>query len=342
VPVHVAIWGGGGITDTHAKAAAQVEGVQIMAIGGANAAKVKAISDRHQASAFSDFDAMIRHRPLDVVMIGTPSAIHADTCIAAARSGLHVLVEKPLDVTTARVDAVISACAEAGVKLGVFFQDRFAPDMVKLKAAIDGGALGRPLLGSARVKWWRPPEYYSASRWRGKKALDGGGAVMNQGVHTVDLLLWLWGDVKRVFARQAAAVHAIEVEDTLVATLEFENGALATFEATTAAFPGYPRQIELTGTEGTIVVQQDRIASADLRTPRPDLAGGAASTNAAASSPIISDVSGHKAVIEDFLRSIRDGSEPRCNGAEGRRSVALVQALYESARTGEPVTLSRP
>jgi predicted dehydrogenase len=338
MPIHVGIWGGGGITDTHAKAAAQVEGVRIVAIGGANAAKVKAVADRHDASAWSDFGAMVRHRPLDVVMIGTPSALHADTCIAAARAGLHVLVEKPLDVTTARVDAVISACADAKVKLGVFFQDRFAPDMVRLKTAIDQGALGRPLLGSARVKWWRPAEYYSASRWRGKASLDGGGAVMNQGVHTVDLLLWLWGDVKRVFARQAAAFHSIEVEDTLVATLEFANGALATFEATTAAFPGYPRQIELSGTEGTIVVQQDRIASADLRTPRPDLKGGAASENAAASSPIISDVSGHKAVIEDFLRAIKDGSEPRCNGAEGRRSVALVEALYQSARTGEPAT----
>jgi predicted dehydrogenase len=162
---------------------------------------------------------------------------------------------------------------------------------------------------------------------------------MNQGVHTVDLLLWLLGDVRRVFARQATAVHAIEVEDSLVATLEFASGALGTFEATTAAFPGYPRQIELTGTEGTVVVQQDRIVSVDLKTPRPDLAGSEGSSNAAASSPIVSDVRGHKAVIEDFLEAIRTGGEPRCNGPEGRRSVALVEALYRSARTGEPVAL---
>jgi predicted dehydrogenase len=268
------------------------------------------------------------------------SALHADPGVAAARAGLHVLIEKPLDVTTAKADAVIQACADAGVKLGVFFQDRFAPDMVKLKAALDQGVLGRPLLGSARVKWWRPASYYSASRWRGKVALDGGGAVMNQGVHTVDLLLWLWGDVRRVYARQAAMLHAIEVEDTLVATLEFANGALATFEATTAAFPGYPRQIELTGTGGTIIVQQDRIAAADLRVPRADLAGGAASENAAASSPIVSDVRGHKAVIEDFLRAVQDGREPRCNGPDGRRSVALVEAMYRSARTGVPVEIA--
>lgn len=340
MPIHIGIWGGGGISDTHAKAASQIDDVAIVAVGGANPAKVKAIADRYGAAPFGEIEAMVRHRPLDLVMIGTPSGLHADACIIAARAGLHVLVEKPLDVTTARVDAVIAACVAASVKLGVFFQDRFAPDMVRLKAAIDEGALGRPLLGSARVKWWRPTEYYSASRWRGKASLDGGGAVMNQGIHTVDLLLWLWGDVKQVFARQAAALHSIEVEDTLVATLEFANGALATFEATTAAFPGYPRQIELSGTEGTIIVQQDRIHSADLRTPRPDLVGGEGSTNAAASSAVVSDVRGHKAVIEDFLRAIKDGSEPRCNGGEGRRSVALVEALYRSAKTGEPVTLT--
>jgi UDP-N-acetyl-2-amino-2-deoxyglucuronate dehydrogenase len=338
--IHIGIWGGGGISDTHARAAAEIEGVSVVALGGANSAKVKAIADRYDAAVYTDIEALVRHRPMDVLLIGTPSALHAEAGISAARAGLHVLMEKPLDVTTEKSDAVISACAKAGVKLGVFFQDRFAPDMVRLKTAIDEGALGRPLLGSARVKWWRPTEYYSASRWRGKAALDGGGAVMNQGIHTVDLLLWLWGDVTRVFARQKAALHQIEVEDTLVATLEFANGALATFEATTAAFPGYPRQIELSGTEGTIIVQQDRILSVDLKTPRADLEGGAGSANAAASSPVVSDVRGHKAVIEDFLRAIRDGSEPRCNGAEGRRSVTLVEALYRSARTGAPVEVS--
>ena len=341
MPVHVGILGGGGISNTHALAASQIDGVEVVAVGGANALKVNAIADRHGAAAYTDVEALMRHRPMEVVLIGTPSALHADHGIAAARAGLHVLIEKPLDITTEKADAVISACAEASVTLGVFFQDRCAPDLVRLKAAIDEGALGRPLLGSARVKWWRPADNYSASRWRGQPALDGGGAVMNQGIHTVDLLLWLWGDVTRVFARQAAALHPIAVEDTLVAVLEFASGALVTFEATTAAFPGYPRQIELSGTEGTVIVQHDRLVSADLRTPRPDLRGGeSANENAAASSAIVSDVRGHKAVIEDFLRAIRDGSEPRCSGAEGRRSVVVVEALYRSARTGMPVAIA--
>ncbi len=342
--IHVGILGGGGISETHARAAGEIAGVKVEAIGGQSQhpGKIEALAKRHGASvAFTNLEALLRHRPLDAVLIGSPSALHAEQGIAAARAGLHVLTEKPLDVTTDRADALIKACAEARLKLGVFFQDRFAPDLVRLKRAVDDGRLGRPLLASARVKWWRPPEYYGASRWRGKLALDGGGAVMNQGIHTVDLLLWLLGDVKRVFARQATAVHSIEVEDSLVATLEFANGVLATFEATTAAFPGYPRQLELTGTAGTVVVQQDRIVSADLKTPHPELAGGEGSSNAAASSPIVSDVRGHKAVIEDFLEAIRTGGEPRCNGAEGRRSVALVEALYRSARTGEPVDVGK-
>jgi predicted dehydrogenase len=200
-----------------------------------------------------------------------------------------VLTEKPIDVSTEKADALIAECAKAGVKLGLFFQDRFAPSFVRLKQALDEGALGRVFLASARVKWWRPPEYYASSRWRGTRALDGGGALVNQGVHTVDLLLWLLGDVRRVFARAATALHRIEVEDTLVSTLEFAGGALATLEATTAAYPGYARQVEISGTEGTVVLEQDR--------------------------------------------------SPRCDGREGRRSLAVVEALYRSARTDAPVLL---
>jgi UDP-N-acetyl-2-amino-2-deoxyglucuronate dehydrogenase len=337
--IHVGILGGGNISETHATAASQIGDVAIVAVGGANEARVRALAERHGAAPYVDTEALLRHRPLDVVLIGSPSGLHADHGIAAARQGLHVLVEKPVDVTVRRADELIAACDAAGVKLGVFFQDRFAPDLVRLKQAVDEGALGRPLLASARVKWCRPAEYYGRSRWRGTPSLDGGGALINQGIHTVDLLLWLLGDVRRVFARTATALHAIETEDTIVATLEFAGGALATFEATTAAYPGYPRQLELTGAEGTVVVQQDRILRADLRTPRPDLAGSEANANPSASSPTVSDVRGHKAGLEDFLRAIRDRTPPRCPGAEGRRSLQLVEALYRSARLQEPVSL---
>ncbi len=337
--IHVGILGGGNISETHARAASEIDGVKIAAVGGPNADKVRRLAEAYGAAAYGDAEALVRHRPLDVVLIGSPSGLHAEQGIAAARQGLHVLTEKPIDVTVAHAEELVAECEKAGRKLGVFFQDRFTPDFVALKRAMDAGALGRPLLASARVKWWRPPEYYSQSRWRGTPALDGGGALINQGIHTIDLLLWLLGAVRRVWARSATALHRIQAEDTLVATLEFAGGALATYEATTAAYPGYPRQVELTGSEGTVLIQQDRILRADLRTPHPDLAGSEAGGNPSASSPVVSDVRGHKAALEDFLRTIRDGGEPRCSGREGVRSLVLVEALYRSARTQEPVRL---
>jgi predicted dehydrogenase len=339
VPIHVGILGGGGISETHARAAHEIEGIQIVAVAGENPAKVKELADRYGAAAYEATADLLRHRPLDLVLIGSPPVRHTEQGIAAAQQGLHVLVEKPIDVTLPRADELIDACERAGVKLGVFFQGRFAPDIERLKRALDDGALGRPFLASARVKWWRPPEYYAHSRWRGTLALEGGGALLSQGIHTVDLLLWLLGDVSRVWARAATALHRIEVEDTLVATLEFESGALATFEATTAAFPGYPRELELTGSEGTVVIEQDRLLRVDLRRPWPGLvSSGERSQDASASSPLVGDVRGHRAVIEDFLRSMREGGEPRCSGREGRRSLAVADALYRSAR-GEVVSL---
>jgi predicted dehydrogenase len=337
--VRVGLIGGGGISETHGRAASEIPGVEVVAVAGSNATRVEALAKRHGAVAYADAEALVCHRPLDLVLIGSPSGLHADQGIAAARERLHVLTEKPIDVSTTRADALIAECERAGVKLALFFQDRFAPALVRLKQALDDGALGRPLLASARVKWWRPPEYYAASRWRGSKTLGGGGALINQGIHTVDLLLWLLGDVKRVFASARTALHGIQVEDILVATLEFGGGALATLEASTAAYPGYPRQVELTGTEGTVVLQQDRILAADLRAEHPDLLSGEASTNASASSPTVSDVRGHRAVLEDFLEAVRTGRAPRCDGREGRRSLAVVEALYLSARTKAPVDL---
>jgi predicted dehydrogenase len=251
-----------------------------------------------------------------------------------------VLVEKPLDTNLDRADALIKECERAGVKLGVFFQDRVAPGLRKVKELIAAGRLGKLILVSARVKWYRPPEYYSGSRWRGTWALDGGGALINQGVHTLDLLLWLLGDVERVYAKAITAFHQIETEDTLVATLEFASGVLGTLEATTSIYPGYTRRLELTGSEGTLVIEHDRIIAADLRRPLEEgVPGVQEDTNASATSPVVSDVRGHQRILEDFLLAVKTDGRPLCDGHEGRRSLELVQAFYQSSRTTRPVTL---
>jgi predicted dehydrogenase len=273
---------------------------------------------------------------MDVVAIGSPSGLHAGQALAAVAHGLHVIVEKPLDISADRVDQLIAAADAARVRVAVFFQDRLKPAMVDLHAVLRGGRLGSPVLASGRVKWYRPPEYYGQSRWRGTWSLDGGGALMNQGIHTVDLLVWLLGPVARVRAATSTRVHAIEVEDTAVAILEFENGALGVIEAATSIYPGYARRVEVTGTEGTIVIEDDRLLRADLRSSSASPAAAPAATESAAS-PVVSDASAHQRIIEDFVRSVETGAPLACDAREGRKSVAVVQAIYESARTGMAV-----
>jgi UDP-N-acetyl-2-amino-2-deoxyglucuronate dehydrogenase len=349
--VKVGILGGGNISDTHARAALAIPGVEVVAVYGENHTKAARLAQQYGGRSFESFGQFLDHRPMDMVAIGTPSSKHSEDAIAAAERGLHVLVEKPLDVSTARADALIAAAQRAGVKLGVFFQDRLRPDVVRMKQIIDSGMLGNPVMASGRVKWYRPPQYYADSRWRGTRVFDGGGALINQAIHTLDLLLHLFGRIDSVSALAATRLHAIEVEDTLAAALRFANGAIGTFEASTAVFPGYPRRLELTGSEGTLILEHDSLVAVDLT---PGSAGRLSSDSARedrggtgsevkkpeeTSSPTVSDPTPHRRVFEDFIRAIRTDGTPACNGPEGRRSVAVVEAMYASARAGQPVTI---
>jgi predicted dehydrogenase len=269
---------------------------------------------------------------MEMVIIGSPSGLHAEQGIAAARRGLHVLVEKPIDITTKRADALIEACDRAGVRCGVIFQERYQANNLRVKQLIDEGSLGRLLLVNAHVPWYRPDEYYTKSRWHGVRAIDGGGALINQGVHTVDFLLWMMGDVASLQARTATVLHKMECEDTALAILEFANGAFGTLQVTTAEYPGYERRVEITGTEGTIVLEGDRIIAADLRKKQEGLVSKqTAEVGERATSAVVSDISGHRAAIEDFVRAVRDGGKLNCDGREGRRSLALVERIYEAA-----------
>ena len=312
--MRIGILGAGGISDTHARAAQAIAGVEVVAVHGANREKAAALARASGAAVYDDLDRFLAH-PMDIVAIGSPSGVHVSQALPALRRGLHVLVEKPLDTTTAKIDELIAEADRSRAKVGVFFQDRLTPDLVELKRTVDEGRLGDPVIISGRVKWYRPPEYYGNSRWRGTWQFDGGGALMNQAIHTVDLMLWLFGPVARVSGRVATRLHRIEVEDTAAAVFEFANGAVGVIEASTAAFPGLPRRVEVTGTKGTVVHEQD---------PRP---------------AVVADATPHRRVLEDFISAIENNRSPACDAREGRRSVALVQAVYESARSGGPVTL---
>jgi predicted dehydrogenase len=329
---HIGLIGSGNISQTHARAAA-IPNVQISAIYGSNPQTVARLSSEYHARSFTDFPAFLAHKPMDLVILGTPSGLHAQQGIAAAQRGLHVLTEKPIDISTKNADALIAAAEKSKVKLAVIFQNRLKPNIQILKHWLDTGLLGKPLLVDACVKWYRPPDYYSNSKWRGTLALDGGGALINQAIHTVDLLLYLLGDVTRVQARTATVLHKIEAEDTAVANLEFTSGAIGTLLATTAAYPGYPRRLEITGTQGTVILEHDRIVAADFINPPPDLAAiTAGDANQSSNSAAVTDVSGHRAILENFLQAIATNTDPICNGIEGRRSLALVESIYAAAR----------
>jgi predicted dehydrogenase len=335
--IHIGLIGGGNITETHARAARAIPGVEISAIHGTNPEKIARLCREHGGTPYQDFEAFLKHRPMDLVIIGSPSGLHATQGIAAARGGLHVLAEKPIEISTTRADALIEAAKQSKVQLGVIFQDRMKPHIRQLKDWLDRGLLGRPLIVNARVKWYRPPEYYSSSRWRGTFALDGGGALINQGVHTVDLLLWLLGDVVRVQARTATLLHKIEAEDTAAAILEFSSGALGIFHATTAAYPGYPRRVEISGTEGTVILEHDRIVAANLRNPPTVAESAAIDENQSSSSATVSDFRGHQAVLEDFLQAVQNNRAPASDGLDGRRSLALIESMYRAAKTPDRV-----
>jgi predicted dehydrogenase len=329
--MHLGLIGAGNISATHLRASRMVPGVVVSAVYSPTLEKARRLAEPGGATPYDSLDGFLAHKPLDLVAIGSPSGMHAEQAIAAAERGLHVLVEKPLDISTRRVDAVIAAAERHRVHVGVFFQDRLKPDLVRVKRIADEGRLGVPVMASGRVKWHRPAEYYAESRWRGTQALDGGGALMNQGIHTVDVLQWLFGPVHSVTAAVATRIHSIEVEDTAAAVLTFRSGAIGTIEAATSVFPGYQRRLELTGSEGTLIVEGDALVSVDLRSGaesapvHPNSSGAATAT--------VADPTPHARVIEDFLDAIRTGRAPACDVREGRKSVAIAEAIYRSART---------
>ncbi len=340
--MRIGLIGAGNISRTHARAVtaiAEDAGAELAAVFAPNRASATRLAEMYRIPAFHDLASFLAHRPMEMVIIGSPSGLHAEQGIAAAGQGLHVLVEKPLDVTTARADQLIAACDAAGVSCGVVFQERYQPAPIRLKSLVASGGLGRLLLVSAQVRWWRAPEYYTQSRWHGTRALDGGGALMNQGIHTLDLLLWLLGDVSGVQARTARVLHQLECEDTALALLDFASGAQGVLEVTTAAYPGYPRRIALTGTVGTVLMEGDRIVAADLYPPRPGLvmAGDEMNPERAASAQI-HDSSAHQAAIRDFILAARAGTPLACDAREGRRSLELAERIYAAAAAAETGT----
>jgi predicted dehydrogenase len=342
-----AIAGTGMIARYHAEAIARTPGAELVAVCRSAPAKAAEATTLFGVPCASSYDALVARADVDAVCICTPSGLHAEQTIIAARAGKHVLVEKPMALAPADAGAAIAACREAGVTLGVALQRRTDPRFRAIRDTIAGGGLGRMVLGTVSVPYFRPQEYYDSAAWRGTWALDGGGALMNQGIHLVDLLLWCLGDVQEVRAHATTLAHDIEVEDCVTASLVFASGALGTISATTAASPGYPHRIEVYGDQGGIQIEGETVVRAVSSRPGSEViaglvddAGATSISAGAGASPTGISTEGHVRLVTDFVDAIRENRPPVVPGEEGRRALALVYAIYESVRTGRPVALS--
>ena len=336
--INFGIVGAGMIGKVHAEAIQMISGARLVAVCGREANKTAEFAARYGATAYADYAAFLAHPGLHVVNICTPSGLHAEQGMTAARAGKHLLVEKPIETTLAKADALIAACDAAGVKLGVIFQSRFLPAVKRIKQALEENRLGKLMVCDAVVKWYRAPDYYADS-WHGTQALDGGGALINQAIHTVDLLRWFAGPVAEAFAfRQALRYPHIEAEDTLVGSLRFASGALGVVQATTSVKPGFKRRVELSGERGTIILDGDAISVWDID-GEPSAASNDAQLTDGSANPAAISNEGHRLQIEEMVQAIRDNRAPLLDGREGRKSLEVVMALYEAANAGRVVTL---
>jgi len=333
--------GAGAIAHFHARAVAAAQGGRLVGVVSRRHATADSFAKQHDiAFAGDDVAELLKQPGLDAVCITTPSALHLEPALAAIRAGKHLMIEKPLDHTVEGTDRILRAAEQAGVRVGSIFQARFGDAARQLKSAIEAGRFGRLVLASCYVKWNRTTEYYTG--WKGRLAEDGGGAVINQAIHGVDLLQWFAGMPVEVFAWSTQRVHAIESEDTAVAALKFGSGAFGTIEASTALWPGSARRIEICGENGSAVMEDDDISRWDFRVAQPEdekirATRESSAMGSGAAAPMAIKFEGHLRQIQDFIDGINERRPFFIEGREARKAVALVRAIYDSAASGKPV-----
>ncbi|MBY8880301.1 Gfo/Idh/MocA family protein [Actinacidiphila acidipaludis] len=338
-----ALAGAGVIGQVHARLIAALPGhADLAVVVDTDEDRARKLATEYGCAAVADLAEACARPDVDAVAVCLPSGLHADAAVLALRAGKHVLVEKPLDVTLAAADRITEAERASGRTVGVISQRRFQPAPAFVHRAIADGRLGRITSGIAESTFWRGQDYYDSGGWRGTLAGDGGGALMNQGIHAVDLLLWMMGEPVEVQAYAGRLAHErIDVEDTVAATVRFASGAIGTITATTAAYPGLPVRLAVHGDGGSAVIEREDLAyfhsAADARPEDPSDhnqavpfggEGGQASIDAA-----------HRDQYLDFIAAVRDGRPPLVGTQQARRALHVVLGVYESARTGAPVAL---
>ena len=335
MPLGFGIIGCGSISHCHAGAILQIPAARLVGVTDINETTRLGFAEKYQTQAFGSVDELLANPSVDVVCICTPSGLHASLAIQAAERSKHLVIEKPMATSLQDARQIIAACDRNQVKVQVIFQLRFSEAVKAVKSALDSNWLGRLVLGGISMKFHRSQEYYQTSSWRGTWEFDGGGALMNQGIHSIDLLLYLMGPVRSVSAYTGTLARKIETEDTAVVSLQFASGALGVIEATTCAYPGLPRRLDICGDHGTISLESDRLAYWQVE--GRDIPGKVPlghSNNSSANSNIVADIEGHRQQISDLIEAITNNRDPAVNQDEGIKSIELISAIYESARTG--------
>jgi UDP-N-acetyl-2-amino-2-deoxyglucuronate dehydrogenase len=350
-----AIVGCGVIHGTHIEAIQALESDAILvAVCDIVEERANTTAQKLGVRAFTDLDAMLAWGEFDVLNVCTPSGLHAECGIKGANAGKHVISEKPIEVSLEAADALIAACKANNVKLEVISQHRFSSGIRQLKQWLDAGRLGKLIYGESVTKWYRTQAYYDSGGWRGTWALDGGGALMNQGVHYVDMLRWIMGPVKSVSATMGTIAHErIEVEDIVSASIAFENGAVGTLTASTAMFPGYKQSLEIYGTHGTVLIDNSKVWHAQFATgdeeqsmfgvkaAEPVVKNGVFTETGAtaaemgphgAGDPTAIALGGHVAQLKDLIDAVREDRETFMNGAEARAALEVIVGVYTSAK----------
>lgn len=335
-----AIVGCGVISSTHAKAIAAAPSAKLIATCDIVPERAQKLAEQYGAAHwYEDFNEMLKRDDIDVVSVCTPSGLHGVMAEAAAKAKKHVFTEKPIEITKPAIDRMIQVCHDEGVKLGCVFQMRTYANNIAVRQVVQEGKLGRMVLADAYMKYYRSPEYYKSAGWRGTWELDGGGSLMNQGVHGIDLLLWMAGDAESVVAQTDHLVRDIEVEDTAVALVKFKNGAFGVIEGTTSVNPGQGARFELHGNDGTVILRDGKIGAWHVPDVSQPGTGEEGEGGRAHSDPAAITATGHVFLVEDMCQAIFEDRDPHITGESARKAVDLILAIYESSQTNKRVYL---
>lgn len=337
----IGIAGTGMISDFHARAIESLPNARLAGFANIRAEGARVMAGKYGVKAFESISSMLQSDELDIVMIATPSGAHMEHAVEAARCGKHVLCEKPIEISLGRIDAMIEAHRKAGTCLGGIFNFRFEETTRIIREAVNAGRLGTITCASVHVPWWRSDAYYEG--WHGTWQLDGGGAMMNQSIHMVDLLQYIMGAVESIAAFTSRLGHPqIETEDAAVSILKFKNQALGMIYGTTASFPGQFRRMEITGTKGTIVLVENSLQTWQFDEMKPGdeqiiREHGSIRSGSGVSDPKAISFVNHARNIASFIQSIEEGRKFEIDGEEARKSVSIILDIYRSAKEGKVI-----